>query len=49
MFWSAKGRFSVGAVLSVTIAFYGVEEGNQPVGGVEGRLRRLLKRAADLG
>lgn len=43
-----EGRFSVRAVLPVAVTVETVEEGNQPVGGVEGSLRRVLDLTPDL-
>ena len=45
----AEGRFRVGAVLPIGVPIDLVEERNQPVGGVEGSLRRRLDLASDFG
>ena len=46
---STKGRFGVAAILPVRVPLHTVEESNQPVGGVESSLRRLLNLTPELG
>ena len=48
-FGSAKGRFSVAAILSGCVALEPVEEGNEPIRRVEGGLCRFLDHAPGLG